>query len=242
MSIGRLGTALVLAPLALAAPLSAQLVTGVTIDGTTGEALPSIRVEAASGDSTLAVALTGPEGRFALVLPDRPLYTLHFSALGYADLSLDLLPSGATLGPVTVLLTPEVIELEGITASVERAARPAEWTGFERRDSIGRGEHYLKSEFQKYPAVRTFQLLRQIPFVRTTPGGDIRIGGRCSPDIFVDGSLNLDLTIPDDPDFIIAVEVYQHPAIIPPRWRRPERRDQCGAVVIWTTVAGGGDA
>jgi len=134
---------------------------------------------------------------------------------------------------VTVLLTPEVIELEGVTATVERAARPAEWTGFQRRDSIGRGEHYLKSEFQKYPAMTTPQLLRQIPLYRM-------FGSRCRPDIFVDGSLATS-GLPRFPEFIIAVEIYQHPAIIPPRWRRAHRR-QCGAVVIWTTIAGGEDS
>jgi len=73
MSPGRLCTLLAVAALTVAAPLSGQLVTGVTLDGTSGEPLASIRVEAASGDSTLAVALTGPDGRFALVLPERPL-------------------------------------------------------------------------------------------------------------------------------------------------------------------------
>jgi len=232
-------TSLIAAWLLVASPGSAQLIAGTIVDERSGEAIVAVLVEVVVGDSTLAAGLTNAGGRFTLAVPERAPYTLRVSAFGYSDLSLDILPDGSTLGPFTIRLAPNVIELEGVAANVEAVVRPAEWTGFARRDSIGRGEFYLKSDLQRYPAARSFQLLRQVPLLRTTPSGGVTIGGRCRPDVFIDGSLARGLSIPEDPDLIIAIEVYQATSIIPPRWRRAHDPRQCGALVIWTTVAGG---
>lgn len=235
-----------LAALALASPLSAQVIAGRVLDDISDQPVGEVTVAALAGDSAVAQARTGADGSYRMQLPAAGTYVLRAQRLGYGSMTTApvQVAAGATV-QVDIRVAAEEVVLSAVegTGRVERRSPRLETSGFYERQKEGFGRFLTAEEIEKRNALEVTDLFRGIPGVRLIPSGvrDWQIimsrgGSNCEPRIFVD---NLAMTTADledavQPEHIAGIEVYRGSSEIPARWGGS--RASCGVIVIWTKV------
>ena len=179
--------------------------------------------------------MTGEEGEFRFEAVPPGLYRLAVTLLGYHDLRDTLRIEPASEVDLTLPLSVEPVRLEPIMV-VSRRQPPGPLTGFQIRRQRSSGYFLDREDIEASGAYEFTDLLRRIPGVRLVPNPPFKnylfFRGRCTPDLWVDGTLVASTPDVDSflrPDQVEAVEVYQG-AELPIEFGS----NLCGAVVVWT--------
>jgi hypothetical protein len=145
--------------LALAGHVSAQgavMLRGRALDAGTNQPLVAAFV---SEQGASQGALTDSLGRFVLQVHRAETYALRVRLLGYHDAQVTVGPRAATT-PFTVMVTPDPVEIEGLTVLAERLAE-------RRRGVFGAGELLERAELATAPDGSGYDLVRRVvPFAR----------------------------------------------------------------------------
>jgi hypothetical protein len=225
-------------------------------------------------DRVVLGILSDEDGLFRIRAPASGSYRLRVRRLGYRDSTTPLFDLVAREEPleVEVLLGVEAIPLAPLVIVSERAARldlRLVTRGFyERRRTWGRegmgfGHFFDRDEIQRRNPTQVVDLLRGVPGIRIEPRGGHRpgeitmraitsiqgggglFGLRCSPLIFLDGSI-VSTGSPDvgaggmDPgthiDYEVSVADLAGIEVYPGLTQPAEfiRGNLCGVVVLWT--------
>ena len=183
--------------------------------------------------------MSNERGWFSFTSVPLGSHVISVESLGYASKSDTVLLGQGQLLDMTVSLSADPIQLEGITVT----SRPR-WltaTGFFRRQERGNalsGRQWTREEIEARNVVFVQDILTSAPGIQMRAGrdGKSRLVGRrgCPLDFYVD-----DYHIPDfkietlDPDWIEAMEVYNgHSTFMPPEY------SHCGVVLIWLKRGG----
>jgi hypothetical protein len=240
----------VLALLAGAPAVPAQVVTGVVRDSVTGAGVPGAIVFAVRPGGALAGSAQADSAAAYVVVMDGPgRVQLRARHPTFATLVVDLdLVTGQRLA-LDLLLAREPVVIRPVIATVERDARLA---GFRARAlQPGSGQFLRRPDIEQRPAARVTDLLREMHGVEIVTVGSgtrprvqlvaLRGGiGRCMPALYIDGIAVRQLTESgiDDflkPDMIEGVEVYTSVASAPHELAAP---GNCGVVAFWTRPVG----
>lgn len=174
---------------------------------------------------------------------DQPwgVYTLEVSSLGYAPATTGVRVAGSLAQNLEVLLSPDALELEGITVTADaRLGRHLE--GMVRRMSFGAGDFITRDVLEVRPAAGIADILQEVPGMSVRRGlyGQLQMevrGRSCVPDVWVDGALYImDPSAGFDffADELEAVEVYRG-IQVPGEFLRPGRTAYpCATIVVWT--------
>lgn len=185
--------------------------------------------------------LTNPKGYFSFGGQPWGVYTLEIEGLGYAPLTTAVRVAGNLTQTVEILLSPDALELEGMTIT-GTAQSGYQIDGLIRRMSLGGGSFITRETIERRPAARVADLLREVPGISVRRGLygriDLEVRGRtCSPDVFVDGvpyvtdpALGLDFYAGE----VEAVEVYKGVEVPGEFLMLGHSTFPCAVVVIWT--------
>ena len=174
---------------------------------------------------------------------DQGQVLLDIRRVGYTPLTAEVLVSDGpssdlrfSLPVLPVLLDAVVVEGKSSTYYGYGRMR-----GFAERRRSGLGKTFTRSEIDRWRPFQLSDLMRRVMGARVTPSqfGQNRVsfrgssGGRCSPDIYVDGMLLRDWALDDAMPIenVGAVEVYNSWVSIPAEFMS---FDACAVVVIWT--------
>ena len=227
--------ALVVAAIAVAAPLSAQVspVLGEVVDRASGHPVADVNVTLYRGDSAIAATRTDAAGRFAVPAVPHGKFVLRARRVGFAHAELNV-AVGTAVQPVQIQLDAEAaasdsLDLEGDLDSGNKLG------SFRlRRDAKRQGIFMERDEFPKN-AQYVSDVFRQVP------GAELRganIGSRvrlrnCRPALWVDGvktdhaEMDEVVSLPD----VAAMEIYPSLMQAPPQYQ--DRDTRCGSVLIW---------
>lgn len=229
-----------LLPLLLPVRAEGQRVVGRLLESGTEQ--PILLGQMALTDSTFRVVestLTDHEGRFELQAPGPGDYYVMADRIGYrpsVDGVLELGDEGYV--EVRYYLLPRPVELEGVTASVERERtdRYLEGQGFYERQRRGFGHFIGPEELEGRRPPDTRDLLRRVPGIGVEDNGFAGQSIRCRAaedpgatfHVYVDGvrvhfpnlkategrpDVNLEELV--DMESLAAVEVYSRPSQVP---------------------------
>jgi len=235
------------AVLALApAPAPGQAVRGQVKDRTTGK--PALGVVTLIDTAGILVGRmpTGPQGQYAFTAPRAGAYLLQFIGPGYGS----YVSREFTLGAgETRIMGLEAVPLPVValdTVIVEGRPVPRRLAGFYERLSGGFGDFVTRDEFERWNPSQPTDVLRRMQAVNLVPtdlGYRVvsRRDPRCAPAVFLDGifmgtGAEFDFDAVLTAEQIEGVEVYGGAGQIPAEFNRGD----CGAVVVWTRVAGPG--
>ena len=192
------------------------------------------------------VGISDSAGRFLLEGLPGGANTLLVRRMGYEPLSISLILADGRTDSVRLILAAIPRELEGITATDERARlRLAE---FYRHRQNGMGYYFDRKQIEERRVQRLTDLLRRMSGVRVFPDRSGRLlvrmtrtaGTRdCPPDFWIDG-VRAPFLNPDDVPLtdIEALEIYRGNSALPPEFLGRSGNPQCGAIIIWTRVPG----
>jgi len=239
MRIGLRSTVLAaaLAATPMSSGLSAQEVSGRVFDANSGMVLAGASVSIHLPETLLDAQLVATlDGSFSFVVEEPGPYRLTIDAFGYEPRSVDLLVLEEGFTGIEIGLTPRVIELEGLTATVRRTVSSLQRAGFYRRQASGIGRAFLDSaQIADIPAMLPRQVMRGVPGLTVRGFEDIRLDGWCKPAIYVDGApLGAVWEELPHPRYMLGIELYRGTEYIPPRWR--PRSMPCGVLLIWTRL------
>lgn len=184
-------------------------------------------------------AETNQGGVFDLgdVLPGS--YVIRVSRLGYTVLVDTIDIAAGPVAELSVLLTPEAIDLPPILVSVNQTVDPV-LVGFQERRARGLGTFLSREDIERRNPTRISDVFRTIPSVHVSPatatgGGLLTMRGGCLPGLVIDGApvspaLSLDQMM--TPENVEAIEVYGMSSA-PIEYAQ----SQCGTIVMWTRVA-----
>lgn len=237
----------VLVVLQILAPsfLSAQVVIGRILDGQSQD--PVILAELALVDSIGTVydqTVSNHNGAFRLATDEPGDYYVVARALGYRTVvdGVLVLGEGGRL-PITFYIQPRPIEMEGITATVERMERRLRSQGFYQREAQGFGHFITPEELESTPVPYVEDLLQRLPGVYAGGGDGVLMrgnrGGFCAPQVYLNGArvqpagggegVRVDdfLNVQD----LAGVEVYTRMSSAPLQY---SVNNSCGLIVMWT--------
>jgi len=244
---------LALVCLVVAAPATAQIVTGLVVDRSTREPIVGASVILLEPDGRVRkMAITDDTGTYSITAPSPGRYTLRVDAPGYNTHNEQQFAvlAGRRLEIDMSLIS--YVELPAVTVTADSVPfAPGPLEGFYERKEMGRGVFITRDEIETMGVPRFTDLLRMRPSVEVvaTGGsqytirikGTMRIGGDCPPQLWVDnvrwGTVDLDGYGPDRsifPSEIEAIEVYR-PSAVPIDFAAFDL--SCGAVVVWTRRA-----
>lgn len=237
-------------------------VLGTVVDASDGAPLAAAEVALVDTAGTVeASVLTDDAGRFRLLAGRDEPHRLRVTRLGYGGALGDVLPVRARRHRVRVTLAPGAVEVEGVVVTVEGRRPRLDREGFYERAVQGFGTLLDREGLALESAAGASDALLRVPgFVRLDQSsltgnttkryvqlrGARRASGRanCMPAVYLDGQLvrwGQDLASGDgypsldelvDAQDIEAVEVYDTPSTIPPRFMGPG--SLCGVLVVWT--------
>jgi len=261
---GRTLAPIVVGLLGLFAPsLSAQAVTGRVLDGTTRRPIMLASLVLVDSLGTeYDRTMSNQSGLFQLA-PGRPgAYYIVATALGYRssmDGVLELGEGGHI--PIEFYLRPDPIELEPLTATVERVQEHLTNQGFYQREKAGFGHFIAPLELEETSAMDMVDLIGRLPgvqrlgtgggiglfFRNLSPGQGQRPGaapaptGYCTPEVYVDGMRTVapqSGSVPGarlneflDIQDVLAVEVYTRISATPTQY---SILNTCGVILVWT--------
>ena len=239
-----------LALLAAAPAVRAQVVTGVVRDSTTGAAVPGAIVFAVRPGGAIAGSAQADSAALYILALDGPgPVQVRARHPTFATVAIDIdLAAGERL-VLDLLLTREPMVIRPVVATVDRDARLA---GFRARAlQPGSGQFLRRPDIEQRPAARATDLLREmhgVEIISVAAGTRPRVQlialrggvGRCLPALYIDGIAVRQLTESgiDDflkPDMIEGVEVYTSVASAPDELSAP---GNCGVVAFWTRPVG----
>jgi hypothetical protein len=142
-------------------------------------------------------------------------------------------------------LTPQPIELEGITVTSWGRSMRLRQNGYYDRQRQGLGAFMTKDRIDEMRPPRVTNLFRYLRGFTVIPGPGTSEyvvtsrGRRCLPQVYIDGLLSartprdqrdvLEMVPPGD---VEAIEAYSSAAEIPPQYNATN--SACGVIVIWT--------
>lgn len=197
-------------------------------------------------------ALTNAAGGFDLGAVGRGMHVLEVQHIAFG-VHRETVEVGAGEGLRLEIGVPtRAIELEGIEVTVERRYR-GHMAGFEDRMEQGLGSFITREEIERTDMQPLTHVVvshaKGFRLVCTARGCTVRSsreiqtlesGSRatCVPEIWLDGAyiggdFDLNQLSPQD---VEAIETYDSPATIPPRFRT--RNAACGVIVVWTRSGG----
>ncbi len=215
---------------------AAQAVTGFVAVVETEERVENAQVTLQDVSGTpIVAAMSGQNGEFHLDAPNPGTYSVRIRRIGFKPASAQvILQTGRTL-EVRVNLAPQATELEALTVYGVTADTPEQLEFLSRRHlpwnySLDRTE---------IDQLHLGNIGEVIDF-----GVPIKpLGCRV---VYLDGH-KADLSLIDRGrsdlplDWIYGIEVYRSYFDIPLRYRDPELKMQCGAILLWTTTPPGYD-
>ncbi len=190
--------------------------------------------------------LSEPDGSFVLVAPKSGKYQLRVGAAGYVTKNSTELE----------LADDQLEEIDVLLVSETESGPP----GFDTRRRLGKGIFLTPADWDKHGSTRFTDVFRFTPGVTVVPMGGsystIRIkpdrgtagvrhvmeeGGACVPVLFVDGTWwgpidEASGTGPDQvllPADLVAIEIYNHPSVLPDQFDSGRDAQNCGVVVVW---------
>lgn len=224
--------------------LRAQTIVGLVVDDVTEAPLSTVAIMLLDDEETVRARVESDSaGRFFIELNETGIYRLHAQRLAYEDvLSPPLSIFDTAAVEVTIRLTPEPIEVEGLVVTTEWERVKLERTGFYRRRQYSIGYFIDETDIREQRPIQFTDLLRTIPGIRLRwsqwSGGYVPGTTRqyCGMKVVVDG-FPLDLNEePLDwfvrPEHVIGVEVYPSRAGTPAELQGPG--GGCAMLVIWT--------
>lgn len=219
-------------------------------DAASGDPIPWVTVRAALHGTNVDPLdrVGGGNGVVILEAEDGSTLVLALSAVAYEPWTLTVLVDGP-VAPLTVWMTPEPIEVAGVSATVERSDRALDRTGFDDRRRRGAGSFLGPAELASVQASVPTDFLRRVPSVRLIGGEPIfNRGGSgfsttCLPVLVLDGMLVREAgRRPRDPSLrfddlasvgdIVAIESYPTGMGAPPQYAGTGAG--CGVLLIWT--------
>jgi hypothetical protein len=229
--------------LALAAPLSAQVVHGRLLDAGTGAAVASARVRLLAGDAAADSALTDSAGAFALRAEAGGIFRLAAERVGYAaSVSRELEMEDDDSLEVVFRIAPDAVVLDPLEVVATGKYRGPQIDAFYRRaERHAFGTFVTRAEIEKTPTYRTTDLLRRVAGLRVLPSrrpgvSSVRGRGGCLPVVIVDGmELQGAATLLDEwvkAYDVEGIEVYTGAAQAPPELAIHE--NGCATIIIWT--------
>jgi hypothetical protein len=152
-----------------------------------------------------------------------------------------------------VRMTPQAVELEGVTATSWGRSMRLRRNGFYDRQRAGLGASMTSDRIEMLRPMHTNELFRYMRGfkIQLTRDGPVVLGTRggglaqyCVPVVYVDGLALPSGSIKDQnqalesvrPDDILAIEAFQGPASIPAEYN--PLGSACGVILIWTRAGG----
>jgi hypothetical protein len=173
--------------LALAAPLSAQIVRGSVIDTTTGLPIAgaTIALRTISPDSSVAGAVSDSAGNFSVLAPTPGIYLIAVRKIGYQPIAgpprqLDT----GQVRPVRFEMGRNVTTLDSVVRAAERSAGPSMTKGeiaYNRHALEGKGMFFAGLDV-KWSKIRTCDYFAKLPGLTWSPSTPGATGIRCLPE------------------------------------------------------------
>lgn len=215
-------------------------------DAATTEAIPFVeaRITSDSGGSGTFGAVGDGEGRLTFSVPAGVTVVATLSALGYEPWTFTSIPIGPVESGV-VWLSPQPIELEGLSAEVERVSLSLERSGFYERRRRGAGAFLGPEDLANVRAREPRDFFRRIVSVRISDSepvfarGGSGFDGSCWPLVVLDGILvreptHTHLSVNDlvSVNDVAAIEAYPSGTGAPAQYSGTGAA--CGVIMIWT--------
>jgi hypothetical protein len=225
---------------------AAQVVRGQVRNRDTGTPAVGVVTLVDTGGVLIGRMPTGPQGQYALTAPRPGAYVLQFVGPGFGP---SISGEFTLAAGQTRILGLDALPLPAVamdTVIVEGRPVPSRLAGFYQRRAGGLGEYLTREELERLnPSLPTDVLRRMasVNLVRADFG--YRVASRrdpsCSPAVFLDGiymgtGAEFDFDVVLTTEHIEGVESYSGAGAVPPEFNR----SNCGAVVVWTRVAGPG--
>ncbi|MBI2073362.1 MAG: TonB-dependent receptor [Gemmatimonadetes bacterium] len=223
-----------------------QVVRGQVKDRDTGKPALGVVTLIDTAGGLIGRMPTGPQGQYALTAPRAGAYLLQFVGPGYGPYVTREFTLAAGESRIMGL---EAVPLPAIaldTVIVEGRPVPSRLAGFYQRKSGGFGEFLTREELERWNPSQPTDVLRRMAGVNLVPtdlGYRVvsRRDPRCAPAVFLDGiymgtGAEFDFDAVLTTEQIEGVETYSGAGQIPAEFNRSD----CGAVVVWTRVAGPG--
>ena len=218
-------------------PSQPGFITGRIIDRATGKGVEN--AELSIRDQGIGT-LTNTRGMFVLAKIPYGVYIIDVQHLAYADREVPVHVAGGLTQNLTIELSEEPMELEGLTVTVEPRRFYNDMEGLVRRMNMGFGDFMLRSDIEASSASSLTNLLLGRGVRLSDAGRSLVIRGRvCTPMVFIDGRLFrldpdrglLDISVLDAE----VVEFYKGTAAIPAEFNYSNNLQVgCGAIIIWT--------
>lgn len=224
----------------LSDPSAPGFVTGQVIDLGTGNPIANAQINVPElGTGTLS----NEGGLFRLDEMPYGVYEVQVEHIAYSPRTVPIRVAGGLTHNVEIALSENVIELGGISVTVEPKRFYLDREGLIQRMNLGFGDFFTRAEIERLSTSSVAELVARTAGVRVYNNGTgLYIRGRaCIPLVFIDGRpwklddrLGLKELNTFDAD---AVEFYKGTASIPAEFNySTNATDQvgCGALVIWT--------
>ena len=194
-------------------------------------------------------ATTGGSGEAMVEAIPRGLRLVEVRRQGYAPerVAADFTPGDTVRREVK--MTPDAVELEGLTVTSWGRSVRLRNNGFYDRQRRGLGSFITRDQIERLPAYHTTDIFRYMRGFAVVPSKarDIVVAtrgpggfGSCLPQVYVDGNrmfvhseddqANALETVP--PENVEAIEAYQGAATIPAEYNMTG--SVCGVLLIWT--------
>jgi hypothetical protein len=231
----------------VAAPAHAELLL-VEVRDSAGNAIPRAKVMVGGVRETALTDGHGTARLFAVTTGDRIVYVTRE---GYApNRRVAQFAAGETVR-VALVMAPQAVELEGITATSWGRSMRLRDNGFYHRQRMGMGAFMTGDEIDRIRPLRIPELFRRMRgfVVMPAPNNsahDVVYSSRgmngfssCAPEVFVDGAKlsrgardQVDILELVRPEAVEGIEGYSSPATIPVEYNA--MGSACGVILIWT--------
>lgn len=231
-------------------------ISGRVMETTSDRPIAGVTVTLRNGRGhNVARAVTDEAGRFHLRVRAPGQHELRASRVGYREAAaprMTLTPSdtlqvelrmstgAVVLAPLTVVATSRNLVRDQQLAEFDWRRTHQPWGRFLGPEQVRRiNAFHVTDVLQEVPFVQVVGTFSQKTVTLRAPYGR----GRCVPTVYADGHyipVSRDNSVNDwiSGSTVMAVEVYDRPAMAPPEFGPRGRSLDCGVVVIWTRPPG----
>ncbi len=206
---------------------SAQSVRGRVFDAQTRSpvAVAEIVMRQKNGDLVVTM-VSEADGSFSAEVGQKGKYVLTVTRLGYDSTTTAEVEVGRNDDLwIEIELAPQAIDIPGLTVVTQSQYRPRlEGVGYYQRRRKGIGTLFEPLEWERGFRVPLNEMLRR-------HARDVR---PCPLLTLVNGRLDLGQGIAGSTWHVIAMEVYDRRAEVPPQWLGYLTAEHCGLIMIWT--------